>query len=186
MAKLTFKYSSMNAGKTANLIQTAYNFRESGKGVVILTSSLDTRYGKNKVASRLGIEAVAIPISQEDHIMGSVYTNTDVILVDEAQFLTKEQVATLAKIVDEMGVSVICYGLRTDFKGELFEGSAALLAIADKLIQMPSVCNSCTETAIMNARLTDDTNKVAIGGNEMYTGMCRKCHTEHSRKQLGE
>ncbi|CAL9974463.1 thymidine kinase [Vibrio phage D479] len=182
MAKLVFKYASMNAGKTANLIQTAYNFKESNKTVVILTSSLDTRYGKNKVASRLGIEADAIPISPGDCLMGSFVYECDVILVDEAQFLTKSQVKQLAKIVDELDTTVICYGLRTDFQGELFEGSQELLALADKLIQMPSVCNECTETATMNARLTNDTDKTVIGGNETYTGMCRSCFVEHLNK----
>lgn len=181
MAKLYFRYSSMNSGKTSGLIQAAYNYVERGMSVLILTSALDTRYGSNKVASRVGIEMPAVPINPETDIRSlyeQVETKPQAVFVDEAQFLTKGQVNQLAEIVDQTNTPVLCYGLRTDFVGELFTGSQELLAIADQLEEVKSICH-CGRKATMNARITNETSKVAIGGNESYISMCRNHFREH-------
>lgn len=185
MAKLYFRYSSMNSGKSSGLIQAAYNYQERGMEVLILTSALDNRYGTGKVASRVGLEMPATPIDQETSIhelFSKLEVQPSAIFVDEAQFLTKTQVQGLAEIVDEESVPVLCYGLRTDFIGNLFAGSQELLAIADELEEVKSICH-CGRKATMNARITDDTSQVAIGGNETYVSMCRKHFMEHLRNK---
>lgn len=189
MAQLYFRYSSMNSGKTSGLIQAAYNYQERGMVPLIFTSALDTRYGENKVASRVGLEMPAIPINQSDNVLQKYAENARdticAIFVDEAQFLTREQVLQLAELVDTRDIPVLCYGLRSDFLGNLFEGSAALLAFADKIEEVKSICH-CGRKATMNARITNDTSQVAIGGNESYTSMCRKHFLEHiAQKQKG-
>lgn len=181
MAKLYFRFSSMNSGKSSALIQSAYNYEERGMTALILTSALDTRYGENKVASRIGLEMPATPINADTDIR-SLYEEITIkpqaIFVDEAQFLTKGQVLELAHIVDHYETPVLCYGLRSDFLGEPFAGSQALLTIADVLDEVKSICH-CGRKATMNARITDDTSQVSIGGNESYVSMCRKHFFEH-------
>ncbi len=189
LSSLYFKFSSMNSGKTSGLIQAAYNYQERGMVPLIFTSALDTRYGENKVASRVGLEMPAIPINQSDNILQKYAENAHdticAIFVDEAQFLTREQVLQLAELVDTRDIPVLCYGLRSDFLGNLFDGSAALLAFADKIEEVKSICH-CGRKATMNARITDDTSQVAIGGNESYVSMCRKHFLEHiDKKQKG-
>lgn len=185
MAKLYFRYSSMNSGKSSGLIQAAYNYEERGMTALILTSALDTRYGSNKVASRVGLEMPATPINQQTDIRSlyeQVETKPQAIFVDEAQFLTKEQVHELASIVDNDSIPVLCYGLRTDFVGNLFTGSQELLALADELEEVKSICH-CGRKATMNARITNETSQVAIGGNESYVSMCRKHFHEHLKNK---
>lgn len=181
MAKLYFRYSSMNSGKSSGLIQAAYNYQERGMTALILTSALDTRYGVNKVASRVGLEMPATPLDQGTNIWelyNEIETKPAAIFIDEAQFLTVHQVQSLAEIVDNEGIPVLCYGLRSDFTGQLFPGSQELLAIADELEEIKSICH-CGRKATMNARITNETTQVAIGGNESYVSMCRKHFREH-------
>lgn len=186
LSSLYFKFSSMNSGKTSGLIQAAYNYQERGMVPLIFTSALDTRYGENKVASRVGLEMPAIPINQSDNILQKYAENAHdticAIFVDEAQFLTREQVLQLAELVDTRDIPVLCYGLRSDFLGNLFDGSAALLAFADKIEEVKSICH-CGRKATMNARIIDDMSQVAIGGNESYVSMCRKHFLEHIAKK---
>ena len=182
MSSFFFRYSAMNSGKTSNLIQAAYNYRERGMEPIIFTSALDNRYGTDKVASRVGLEMPAIAITSDDDLLQKFIdlrgSKTCAVFVDEAQFLTEDQVHQLATIVDDHNIPVLCYGLRTDFMGELFPGSKALLAIADKLEELKSIC-FCGRKATMNARLTDSTEQISVGGNESYISMCRKHHKEH-------
>lgn len=188
MAKLYFRYSTMNAGKSLDLLKVAHNYEELNKDVIILTSALDDRYGKNKVASRIGIKRDAVCIKPEDNLYHKVTTivglndidvsNIGCILIDEVQFFTKKQIYDLSIIVDELKIPVICYGLRSDFKHEPFEGSMYLMAIADEIEEMKTIC-WCGKKATCNARLIDgkvikDGDQVQIGGNESYIALCRK------------
>ena len=186
MAKLYFRYSSMNSGKTSGLIQAAYNYQERGMSPLIFTSALDNRYGEGKVASRVGLEMPAIPLNKDDNVLRKyaeyAQTNICAIFVDEAQFLTREQVLDLARLVDERGIPVLCYGLRSDFLGNLFEGSATLLVFADEIEEVKSICH-CGRKATMNARITNDMSQVSIGGNESYVSMCRKHFLEHLKNK---
>ena len=186
-----YYYATMNAGKSTNLLQTAYNHKESGHKVLYFTSAMDDRYGTGKITSRIGINADAevIPkndltvlqklrkMIEEDQSINSIY-------VDECQFLSKEQVDMLSDIVDDYGVKVSCYGIRSDFESNLFEGSARLFEIADNIFELKNVC-ACGEDAKMNARIASSTDKVFIGGNESYKSMCRKCYKSYMRNRNG-
>lgn len=184
MAQLYFYYSAMNAGKSTSLLQSSYNYQERGMNTLVMTASIDNRYGIGKVASRIGIESDAHVFSQGDDLL-LVVTNEvkkaklHCILVDECQFLSKAQVKQLTKIVDDLDIPVLCYGLRTDFQGELFMGSQYLLAWADKLIELKTICH-CGRKANMVLRLDgegkpiSEGEQVAIGGNERYESVCRK------------
>ena len=184
MAQLYFYYSAMNAGKSTSLLQSAYNYRERGMHSVIYTAALDDRYGVGKVTSRIGLQADAKLYAKGDDLFASISNdhNTrklDCIFIDEAQFLTKEQVRQLVDVVDELKVPVLAYGLRTDFLGETFEGSHYLLAWADKLSELKTVCH-CGRKASFVVRLDENGNavkggdQVQIGGNDTYESMCRK------------
>ena len=159
MAQLFFKYGTMNSGKSIELLKTAHNYREQGKEVIIMTSALDTRDGVGTVASRIGLSEDAIAINADDNLVNVVYKNAQdkdklsCVLVDEAQFLSKSNVHDLCRIVDYYDMPVICYGLKTDFRGELFEGSEALLKYADKLEEIKTVCANptCQRKATMKA-----------------------------------
>ncbi|AZU98143.1 thymidine kinase [Salmonella phage SE_PL] len=188
MAKLHFNYAAMNSGKSTDLLRKAFSYKERGHEVLYLTSSLDTRYHEGKITSRIGIESDAFVIKPNslfeldifyDEISRSDYK---AVFVDECQFLTKEQVDKLAEIVDNLNVDVFCYGLRTDFTGNLFEGSKHLIEVADELEDLSSICD-CGNKAIMTARLVSSTEQVLIGGNEAYKSMCRKCHKQHMRSK---
>jgi thymidine kinase len=192
MAKLYFNYSSMNAGKSTVLLQAAYNYKERGMTVLLLIAALDDRAGKGKIASRIGLAAEADIFGAKDNVFEHVRVaheakNLDALFVDEAQFLTDEQVWQLAKIADELRIPVMCFGLRTDFQGKLFPGSAALLAISDSLKEIKTIC-WCGRKATMVARLdgegqiVDEGDQVVIGGNETYVPLCRN---HWSQKQLG-
>jgi thymidine kinase len=188
MAQLYFYYAAMNAGKSTSMLQSAYNYREQGMRVVVLTAAIDHRYGVGKVTSRIGLQSDAL-LFQADTDLFDLYQQVahdgpiHCILVDEAQFLKEKQVRQLTKIVDQLNIPVLCYGLRTDFKGDLFPGSQCLLAWADKLIELKTVC-FCGRKATMVVRLDSDGrplqagDQVAIGGNDLYQSMCRSHFAE--------
>ena len=185
MAKLYFYYSAMNAGKTTTLLQSAHNYSERGMRVAILTPSLDDRAGSGMVASRIGLKADGIRFGRDDDLLRMVDADNDIhgplncVLVDEAQFLSKSQVWQLSEVVDARGIPVLCYGLRTDFRGELFEGSAALLAWADELQEIKTICHSGSK-ATMTVRVDEagralaDGPQVEIGGNDRYVSVSRR------------
>lgn len=192
MAKLYFYYSAMNAGKTTTLLQSAHNYRERGMRTLILTPRLDHRAGSGVVASRIGLRAEGTAFDRDTDLERLVqddirdHGRLHCVLVDEAQFLSAEQVDQLARVADELNVPVLAYGLRTDFQGVLFPGSARLLAIADALVEIKSVC-VCGRKATMNLRV-DATGRAVregaqteIGGNDRYLALCRKHFCEAMR-----
>ena len=183
MAKLYFNYSSMNAGKSTALLQANHNYLERGMKTKMFTFSGDNRYEENRIVSRIGISADALPFSEDTDLFQSLIEDKDQIeikcvLIDEAQFLTKKQVAQLGKIADELDTAVLAFGIRTDFQGELFEGSKYLLAWADNLKEIKTVC-WCGRKATMVVRLDKEGNIVSqgeqleIGVNEKYVPLCR-------------
>jgi thymidine kinase len=184
MAKLYFYYSAMNAGKTTTLLQSAHNYRERGMRVLILTPRLDDRAGSGRVASRIGLEAQGVAFDTRDDLLRCVEADIAAhgplhcVLVDEAQFLTRAQVWQLSEVVDALGIPVLCYGLRTDFRGELFEGSQHLLAWADELEEIKTICHSGRK-ATMTVRVDEGGRavqagpQVEIGGNERYVSVSR-------------
>lgn len=186
MAKLYFYYASMNAGKSSTLLQADFNYRERGMRTMVWTARLDTR-GQGMVRSRIGLEADAHLYDPDTDLWAAIRAAHDAqpldcVLIDEAQFLTRDQVWQCARLADEAGIPVVCYGLRTDFQGELFPGSAALLGIADKLVELKGVCH-CGRKATMNLRVDESGQAVSageqteIGGNERYVALCRKHFT---------
>ena len=188
MASLYFRYSVMNSGKSLDLLKTAFNYEEKQRKILLLTSSLDDRYGHNKIKSRIGIEKSAIGIKKSDNIYKKFnFSEYDCVLVDEVQFFTKEQIFQLSDIVDNYNIPVICYGLRADFKQEPFEGSKYLMAIADKIEELKTIC-FCGEKATVNARVINnkivyDGEQIQIGGNESYIPVCRKHFKEGKFKK---
>ena len=191
MAKLYFYYASMNAGKSTTLLQADFNYRERGMTTMLWTAALDDRGGEKAIESRIGLHAHAHRYAAETDLWDRIMAAHRVeplacVLVDEAQFLTKEQVWQLARLADEGGIPVVCYGLRTDFQGELFPGSAALLGIADALIELKGVCH-CGRKATMNLRVDASGAAVRqgaqteIGGNDRYVALCRRHFTEALR-----
>ncbi len=184
MAKLYFYYSAMNAGKTTTLLQSAHNYRERGMRAMILTPHLDHRGGSGRVSSRIGLEADGVAFNRDDDLHAwvrgeiSAHGPVDCVLVDEAQFVTKAQIWQLGEVVDALRIPVLCYGLRTDFRGELFEGSQYLLAWADELVEIKTICHS-GKKATMTVRVDDngyalqDGPQVEIGGNERYVSVSR-------------
>jgi thymidine kinase len=184
MAKLYFYYSSMNAGKSTNLLQSSYNYKERGMNTLILAPRLDDRFGIGKVTSRIGIESEATTFSQETDLFALVNECTakeplHCVLIDEAQFLTRDQVFQLSEVTDTLNIPVLAYGLRTDFQGEPFEGSKYLLAWSDNLKEIKAICH-CGTKATMVLRLDENGNavtegsQVEIGGNDRYVSMCRR------------
>jgi thymidine kinase len=193
MAKLYFYYSSMNAGKSTALLQSSYNYRERGMHTLILAPDLDDRYGTGKVTSRIGLESRATTFRSDDDLFKLIASLNDeeplhCVLVDEAQFLTKEQVFQLGEVTDELNIPVLTYGIRSDFQGEPFEGSKYLLAWADNLKELKAIC-FCGSKATMVIRLDPDGNavtqgsQVEIGGNDRYVSMCRKHFKENYFRQ---
>ncbi len=194
MAKLYFYYSAMNAGKTTTLLQSAYNYRERGMRALILAPALDDRAGSGTVASRIGLQAGARAFGRDDDLMALVEADIAAhgalhcVLVDEAQFLSRPQAWQLSEVVDALDVPVLCYGLRTDFRGELFEGSGHLLAWADEIEEIKTICHSgskATMTVRVDAqgRAVQDGPQVEIGGNERYVSVSR---AEFKRVMRGE
>ncbi|CUJ85981.1 Thymidine kinase [Shimia thalassica] len=192
MAKLYFQFSTMNAGKSTLLLQASHNYRERGMQTYLLTANLDNRAGTGRIASRIGIGSEADTFVAENNLFEMIETRLDAgpvacVFIDEAQFLTEDQVWQLARAVDDLGVPVMCYGLRVDFQGKLFPGSAALLALADEIREVRTICH-CGKKATMVVR-QDETGKpvqegeqVQIGGNETYVSLCRR----HWRQAMGE
>ncbi len=188
MAKVYFYYSSMNAGKSTNLLQSSYNYRERGMNTLVLAPEFDDRYGVGRVTSRIGLETPARTFSMQDDLFALARESLandglHCILIDEAQFLTRDQVFQLCRVSDELGVPVLAYGLRTDFRGEPFEGSKYLLAWADVLNEIKAICH-CGRKATMVLRLDErgrairEGSQVEIGGNDRYVSMCRRHFNE--------
>lgn len=183
MAKLYFNYAAMNAGKSTTLLQASFNYRERGMDTIEFTAKIDTRVEKGVIASRIGLSKAAHVFSGDTDLFEIVQRESApmkaaCVFLDEAQFLTSAQVMQLARVVDQLNIPVICYGLRTDFRGELFEGSARLLAIADEIRELKTICK-CGRKATMNLRIDADGNavtsgeKIEIGGNDRYVPLCR-------------
>lgn len=181
MAKLYFYFAAMNAGKSTMLLQSSYNYRERGMNTLLFTPAIDTRYKPGVIHSRIGVCEEALIFSPNDNLYTSVLeqqVSYACILIDEAQFLNRAQVLQLTQITDELSIPVLAYGLRTDFSGELFEGSQYLLAWADELIEIKTICH-CGRKAIMNLRVNErgdaltEGDQVMIGGNDLYISTCR-------------
>ena len=192
MAQLYFYYSSMNAGKSTTLLQSAHNYRERGLTPLLFTAAIDDRTAVGQISSRIGISASAELFDDSTNLFDDVATiahqsKIDCVLLDEAQFLKREQVDQLAQVVDDLGIPVLCFGIRTDFLGELFTGSQRLLAIADKLTEIKTICH-CGKKATMIIRTDEQGNvvsegdQVAVGGNDRYQSMCRR----HYRAAIAE
>lgn len=193
MAKLYFYYSAMNAGKSTVLLQSAHNYRERGMEVLLFASSIDTRSGLGKISSRIGLEAHAVSFEQDFNFFDYVNqkkkqdAKLQCVLVDEAHFLTKQQVLQLTQIVDKLNLPVLAYGLRSDFKGEPFEGSLYLLIWADHLTEIKTICH-CGKKATMNLRLDGEGHvvktgeQVMVSGNQHYVSVCRKHFREAYEK----
>jgi len=189
MAKVYFYYSAMNAGKSTVLLQSSHNYRERGLRTLLFTPSVDTRHGSGRIRSRIGLESDAISLAATDDLVARVHPEhatapVACVLVDEAQFLTPEQVWQVSDIADTLDIPVLCYGLRTDFQGKLFPGSAALLGIADDLTELKTICH-CGRKATMNLRVDAEGRgvregaQVEIGGNDRYVPLCRR-HFRHA------
>jgi len=188
MAKLYFYYSAMNAGKSTVLLQSSHNYKERGMRTMMFMPAIDTRAGAGRIESRIGLGADAITLRSAENVLELVRTaHSSVpvacVLVDEAQFLTRAQVEQLTDVADLLRIPVLCYGLRTDFQAHLFTGSAALLALADDLIELKTICH-CGRKATMNLRIAAggkaviQGEQVEIGGNDRYVAMCRRHYKE--------
>ncbi len=192
MAKLYFHYSTMNAGKSTLLLQASHNYRERGMETYLITAKLDTRAGEGRIGSRIGIGTPADTFDETEDMFAKIAARLSegplaCIFIDEAQFLTEAQVWQLARAVDDLRVPVMCYGLRVDFQGHLFPGSAALLALADEMREVRTICH-CGKKATMVVRMSEsgmvltEGAQVEIGGNERYVSLCRK----HWREAVGD
>jgi thymidine kinase len=185
VAKLHFYYSAMNAGKSTTLLQSSYNYHERGMETLLFTPAIDTRFGLGKVTSRIGLEQRALSFDGHfnfyDYIRVKLANNPNIkcVLIDEAQFLTRAQVLELCRISDELHTPVLAYGLRIDFRGEPFEGSMYLMAWADQIIELKTICH-CGKKATMNMRVDSqgktvrEGEQIVIGGNDLYIATCRK------------
>lgn len=191
MASLYFTYSAMNAGKSTSLLQVAHNYEERDQRVLLLTPAIDDRAGKGMIASRLGIDRSALAFTSGTDLAALIEARhgqqqIDCVLIDEAQFLTEAQVWQLTDVVDRIDIPVMCYGIRTDAFGQAFPGSAVLLAVADKVSEMKTIC-FCGRKATMNLRIDEKGEavkvgeQIAIGGNDRYISCCRK----HWKEKLG-
>ncbi|MBP8232357.1 thymidine kinase [Rhizorhabdus sp.] len=191
MAKLYFYYAAMNAGKSATLLQADFNYRERGMRTLLFTAAFDDRFEPGKITSRIGLAAHATAIDEDTDLFEEVAIElaespVHAVLVDEAQWLTRAQVFQLAAVCDELNIPVVAYGLRTDFQAKLFPGSAALLAIADTLVELKAIC-ACGRKATMNLRIDAEGypvkqgEQIEVGGNERYVALCRR----HYAEQMG-
>ncbi len=192
MAKLYFHYSTMNAGKSTILLQASHNYLERGMETYLLTAQFDTRAGEGKIGSRIGIAAKADMFAQDSDLFAMIKARLAAgpcacVFLDEAQFLSEDQVWQLARAVDDLGVPIMCYGLRVDFRGKLFPGSATLLALADEMREVRTICH-CGRKATMVVRKAEDGSALAdgaqvqIGGNDTYVSLCRR----HWRAEMGD
>ncbi|MBV1908203.1 MAG: thymidine kinase [Kangiellaceae bacterium] len=188
MAKLYFYYSSMNAGKSTSLLQSSYNYKERGMNTMVLTPKLDDRYEVGTVTSRIGLQSDAIAFSSDCDLYCLIEKQSkkeklSCILIDESQFLRKEQVSQLGKVADDLNLPVLAYGIRTDFQGEPFEGSQYLLAWSDNLKELKAICH-CGSKATMilrhdeNGKVIREGSQIEIGGNDRYVSVCRKHFSE--------
>jgi len=191
MAKLYFHYSTMNAGKSTSLLQASYNYREGGMQTYLITARFDDRAGPARIASRIGIGEEADTFQAGEDLFAKIAARLDAgpvacVFIDEAQFLSREQVWQLARAVDDLGVPIMAYGLRVDFQGNLFPGSAALLAWADEMREVRTICH-CGKKATMvirrgpDGQALKDGDQVQVGGNETYVSLCRR----HWRQAVG-
>lgn len=184
MAKLYFKYGAMNSGKSIEIVKVAHNYEEQNKPVKIFTSAVDTRTKVGLVASRTGLEREATPITDDMDLfeeIAAIETELYCILIDEAQFLKKHHILELARVVDQLNIPVMAFGLKNDFSNELFEGSKYLLIYADKIEELKTICWYCHRKATMNLRINDGEpvytgEQIQIGGNESYLPVCRSCY----------
>ena len=184
MAKLHYFYSTMNAGKSTSLLQSNHNYEENNLKTLLFIPKEDKGFNNGKIVSRIGLEAKAIIVNQEYDFFSEIRklasSTIHCILIDEAQFLKAKQIKQLSRVADSLNIPVMCYGIRTDFRGELFEGSASLLALADNLIELKTVCSECPRKATMVVRLNEDGevltegSQVQLGGNDVYKVVCRK------------
>ena len=185
MAKLYFYYAAMNAGKSTVLLQSSYNYQERGMRTLMFAPVLDTRAGYGRIQSRIGLASDALPLRADDDLLAVIRAEHDkapvaCVFVDEAQFISPAQVRQLAEVADGLNIPVLCYGLRTDFQAKLFPGSAELLALADDLIELKTICH-CGRKATMNLRVAEDGTavregaQVEIGGNSRYRSVCGRC-----------
>jgi thymidine kinase len=184
MAKLYFNYSAMNAGKTTALLQSAHNYRERGMTPLLFTPKLDDRYHVGFIQSRIGLKAPALAFDSDTNLFDTTAArleteNIHCVLVDEAQFLTRDQVYQLSEVVDELNIPVLCFGLRTDFQGELFEGSQYLLAWADELQELKTICHTGRKATMVvrvdeNGYAVQEGSQIEIGGNDRYVSVSRK------------
>lgn len=189
MAKLHFFYSTMNAGKSTSLLQSNHNYLESNLDTIIFLPDETNKSSKGQIVSRIGLKAKAVIADKDFNFIVYIKKNRtsklSCILIDEAQFLSKIQIRQLGEVADKLNIPVMCYGIRTDFRGELFEGSSELLALADNLIELKTICYDCGRKATMVVRVDKDGgvvtegSKIQIGGNDQYTPVCRK----HFRKR---
>lgn len=193
MAKLTFKYGAMGCGKSLELLRVAYNYIERNQTILLLTSALDNRGGSNdKIKSRVGLEMDALPVSDKTNILELVTNenkknNLDCVLVDESQFLKKYHVEQLSEVVDKLEIPVLCYGLKSDYKIQPFEGSSYLFAMSDNIEEIKSIC-WCGKKATINVRLLNgkickNGEQIQIGGNESYISLCRKHYKENKNSK---
>lgn len=192
MSKLYFRYATMGAGKSLDLLKTAYNYEERNKNVLLLTSKFDNRHGLDKITSRVGLSMPAVSISDTTNIYEYVklqhsINRYDCVLMDEVQFLTKEHIWQLTDIVDKLNLTVITYGLRIDYRGEPFEGSCYLMALADKIEELKTICEF-GDKATMNLRTINgesvfEGDQISIGGNESYIPVCRKYFKQELHKK---
>ena len=178
MAKLTFFYSVMNAGKSLNLLQANHNYKSKNLNTMLIKPSIETRFGTDHIGSRLGISEPALSISPLDNLEEIDTTGICAILIDEGQFLTESQVIQLSNIVDDLGIDVLVYGLKTNINGKLFEGSQALLVYADKILEIKQLCTLCLSKATMHIKLRNDVpcfeTEIEIGKEDLYLSLCRK------------
>ena len=190
MAKLYFKYGAMGSSKTANALITKFNYEERGMKVWLIKPSVDDRDGANAVKSRIGLYAEAYVVTPDKDLMAEYknHSDIDVIIADECQFLTPNQIDDLRKIVDLYDIPVLCFGLRTDFLTKLFPGSRRLFEVADSISEIKTIC-ACGKKAIINARIDENGNvvtegaQILIGGNDSYVAMCHSCWQEQIKKQ---
>lgn len=192
MAQLFFKYGAMNSGKSIEILKVAHNYEEQNKSVFLMTSAIDTRDGLGYVSSRIGVKRSAFPIQDDTDVFAQVASLDYVpacVLIDECQFLTKDHILQLARVVDELDIPVMAFGLKNDFQNDLFEGSKYLLLYADKIEEIKTICWYCHKKASMNMRVVDGQpvytgEKIQIGGNESYYSVCRfhYFHPDKNRK----
>lgn len=186
LAQLFFKYGAMNSGKSIEILKVAHNYEEQGKSVILMTSIMDTRSGKGRIVSRMGLTRDAIALTKDSNVLEIVKAKNPsaaCVLIDECEFMTKDQVLEATQVVDDLGIPVMAFGLKNDFRNELFEGTKYLLLYADKLEEMKTICWFCKKKATMNMRMSNgkpvyEGKQVSIGGNEMYYPVCRR-HYNH-------